>query len=316
MKRVLIALVTALPLAVGGAGAQAATPAFTGLPGVEGTGTPRVAVAGTVVSVNAAAGSFLANAYVLTPPTGGSDEGPASGLRLRTFGDFGGHARANDLAAPTTTQVTITASASTTIHIAGVQGPALVSNLVAGARFLALFPGAPTDAIQTLVANSATSIFAQLPKQLYAFVGTVTGTDTTAGTVTVDVTRSLPSSLIADGTPATFTVSSHTFILGGSSLSASGFGGLFGGSLSGVSTGDMVAGGLIGAPGLTVTQVNLMPLMFLLDLPAPGSGSNASAADRALKETVKLLHGGKVRLGKSHGKKTRRHAKSKHAGRR
>jgi hypothetical protein len=170
------------------------------------------------------------------------------------------------------------------------------------------------------VASPATSIFAQVPKQVYAFVGTVTGTSTTANTITVDVMRSLPSGLLASGTSATFTLSPHTFIIGGSSLTSTQggglFGGLFGGSLSSVSTGDMVAGGLIGDAGLTAAQVQASPLMFLLDLPAPAStttGTASSAAKSALKETLKLLHGAKVKVKKAHGKEGH---KSHHAGRR
>jgi hypothetical protein len=159
-----------------------------------------------------------------------------------------------------------------------------------------------------------------VPPQFYAFVGTVTGTDTTAGTMTVSVTRSLPSSLIAGGSSATFTVGSHTIVIGGSSLTGGGsgaglFGGLFGGSLAGVSQGDLVAGGLIGTAGMTAAQVQAAPLMFLLDLPAPTATTGTTttaAATKALKETMKVLHGAKIKVKAKHGKKSR----GKHAGRR
>jgi hypothetical protein len=247
------------------------------------------------------------------------------------LGNFGGDVAgptSSAPSAPTTTQVTITTNATTMIRVRGVEGPATVSNLAPGDRFLAIFPGPSTDTIQTLVANPATSIFAQVPKQFYAFVGTVTATDATAGTVTVNVMRSLPSGLIAAGTTATFALSTHTFIIGGSSLSTSStgdpFGGLFGGSLTDVAPGDMVAGGLIGDSGLTAVQVEASPLMFLLDLPAPpatgGTGTTTGAASQALKETLKLLHGGKVKVKvkKSNGHKAHHHTtkKTKHAGRR
>jgi hypothetical protein len=327
MKRVLIALITTLPLAVGVAAAQATPPAFPGFPGGTGTGTQQAAVAGTVVSVNAAAGTFVANAYVLTPPTFTPPSiGTGSSSGLGALGGFGAFTRAAKSSnTPTTTEVTITTNSSTTIKVGGVTGTATVGDLVPGAQFLALFPGSSSDTIQTLVASPATSIYAQVPKQFYAFVGTVTGTDPTAGTLTVDVSRSLPSSLVTGGSTATFTVSSHTFIIGGSSLSSGGlgglFGGLFGGSLSNISTGDLVAGGLIGQSGLTATQVEATPLMFLLDLPAPASttssSTTSSAESKALKETLKVLHGGKVKLGKSHKKSGKKSGKkSKHAGKR
>jgi hypothetical protein len=315
MKRVLIALLAVLPLAVGVAGAQA-----DGLPDWPGGGgaSSQVAVAGTVVSVNAGAGSFVADAYVQTPP---SMPGSGTGFPFAGFGGFGGFgddAVARDLPAPpTTTQVTITTNSSTTLHIAGASGTPSVGGLAPGDHFVALFPGAPTDTIQTLVANPASAVFAQVPRQFYAFVGTVTATSTTANTVTVDVMRSLPSSLIASGTSATFTVSPMTFIIGGASLSGHGFGGLFGGSLSAVASGDMVTGGLIAPAGLTATQVEAMPLMFMLDLPAPtgtSSSTTQSAANRALADTMRILHGGKVKLSKKH---SRRHTKShsRHAAR-
>jgi len=355
MKRVLLALLTALPLAAGVAVAQAASPGFPGgsglssgsgfpggfgFPGGAGatTTTDQAAVTGTVVSVDPSAGTFVANAYVLTPPsmgTGGSNGWPGStggstggvGGSTGGFGSFSGggaggrgglsKTHATHSEAPAVTQVTITANSSTTIRVDGSKGAASLSDLVAGSKFLALFPGSSSDTIQTLVASPATAISVQVPKQIYAFVGTVSATSTTADTVTVDVMRSMPSGLIADGSSATFTVSRQTFIIGGSSLTGGSggglFGGLFGGSLSNVSTGDMVAGGLIGNTALTATQVESSPLMFLLDLPAPTatttSATTRKASSKALTETVRVLHGGKVKLRK-HGKKSHHKSKS------
>lgn len=344
MKRALIALITALPLVLGVTSAQA--DGFPGWPGM--SGTPQVAVAGTVVSTSGT--SIVANAYVVTPPTEGDnsqgDEGGLPGFGSFGFasfpgfsfsglGSFGGSQntqfRANDTTMPTpptTTQVTIQTNTSTIIHIGGMGGddssssttPPTVSDLVAGTRFIALFPGSSTDPITTIVNNPATAIFAEIPKQFYAFVGTVTGTtagtSTTPGSVTVSVSDSMPSGLFATGSSATFTVSG-TMIIGGSGAS-SGFSlkDLFGGSLSNVSTGDMVTGGLIGPGGLTATQVESTPLMFLLDFPAPSASSSSSAAQKALKETMDLLHGGKVKLSKKHAKRSHHHSKrSKHSRR-
>jgi hypothetical protein len=344
MTRVLIALITTLPLALGVATAQASTQHFPGLSGgtggTGGTWVQQAAVAGTVVSTDPTTGTVVANAYVLTPPTTtGTGGGWGSGTGTGTFGfgsggfgglgAFGSMVRSHTPTTPTTTQVTITTNSSTTIHVGGMMGDATVGDLAAGDKFLALFPGSSSDSITTLVASPATSIFAQVPMQFYAFVGTVASTDTTADTLTADVSRSLPSSLITVGSDATFTVGAHTFIIGGSSLSTSSggglgglFGGLFGGTLGDVSQGDMVAGGLIGQAGMTAAQVEASPLMFLLDLPAPssttGTGTTTGAAKAALKETLKLLHGAKVKLVKSHRKSHgKSHGKSsKHHGRR
>ena len=362
MKRVLIALVTALPLAVGVASAQAAPTGFPGFPGFGAGMTQQEAVVGTVVSVDPSAGTFVANATMLTPPsfgsgfpgfpfpgfggTGGTGGTGGSGSGFPGFPGFPGFGSGTPTApttptTPTTTQVTITTNASTTIFVApgfgsmggmgGMGGMSkgmtsmsgTVSNLVPGAKFLAFFPGSSSDTIQTLVANPATAILAQVPEQFYAFVGTVTSTDTTAGTVTVNAMRTLPSGLVANGSSATFTVGSHTFIIGGSSLTGSGhglFGGLFGGSLSGVSQGDIVAGGLIGPAGMTATQIEAAPLMFLLDLPAPAAGTGTttttSAERKALNEVKKLLHGGKVKLERHrHARKAHGRSHASRAGR-
>jgi len=371
MKRVLAALLTAIPLAVGVASAQAAPTGFPGFPGgpTTGTGTTEEAVVGTVVSNDPTDGTFVANAYLLTPPsigTGGSTGGTGfPGFSFPGFGTggkggtggtigtggaggFGAFIKtsAKDSVTPTATEVTIYTDSSTSIHVigggtgtgmigsagagagAGKVTTGTVSELVKGAKFIALFPGSSSDTLQTLVTstNPATAVDAQVPEQFYAFVGTVsaTSTSTTPETVTVDVTRSLPSSLITGGTSSTFTVGPHTFIVGGSSLSSGGglgglFGGLFGGSLSNVSTGDLVAGGLIGDAGLTLDQVEASPLMFLLDLPAPASTgtSTSSASSTALKETMKVLHGGKLKLTskkshkRSHGKSKKSHTRGK-----
>ncbi|HWF72431.1 MAG TPA: hypothetical protein VG186_03750 [Solirubrobacteraceae bacterium] len=326
MKRVLIALITALPLVVGVAGAQADG----------GSGGPwssgEVAVAGTVVAPDSANGTFTANAYVVAPPTPGSDDGGdgtgGSGPSGPVFGGDAVHHLTTSPAAPSTpatTPVTISTSASTMIRVSGVDGPATVADLATGDRFIALFPGAPTDPITTIVGNPATSVFAQVPKQFYAFVGTAGTPDTTNSTVPVTVMRSLPASLIAANTSATFQLGPHTLVIGGTSLSTSSisdpFGSLFGGSISDIQPGDLLAGGLIGPGGMTAAQVQSTPLMFVLDLPAPattpttGSGTTTSAANQALKETLKLLSGGKVTLKKKTTHKKSHHAtkKSKHA---
>jgi hypothetical protein len=219
MRRVLIALITTLPLAVGVAAAQAAPPSFPGFPGLPGgtgtgTGTQQATVVGTVVSVDAGAGTFVAKAYALTPPsigtgsstgtgwgsgTGTSGSGTSgsgtsgSGTPGSGLGGLGGigftrTVKSSDM--PTATEVTITTNSSTTIKISGVTGTPTVGDLVPGARFFATFPGSSSDTIQTLVASPATAIYSQVPKQIYGFVGTVTGTNPTAGTLTTSPGRS------------------------------------------------------------------------------------------------------------------------------
>lgn len=334
MKRVLIALIMTLPLAVGATAAQASMGPWPGSIGGTATGTPQAMVAGTVVAVTGT-DSFTANAFVLTPPSlgmgiGGTSSGTGSSIFSFSFGGlpFFSTRHTSSTGMPTPTEVTITTDSSTTIHVGGVTGTATVGDLAPGAQFFALFPGSSSDSIDTLVGSAPTALFAQLPMQFYTFVGMVTATPGT-DSLSVDVTRSLPSSLITAGTTTTFTTSAHTLVIGGSSLTSSSsssglgglFGGLFGGSLDSVSAGDIVAGGLIGPAGLTAAQVEASPLMFLLDLPAPASTTSSStttsAEKQALKEADKILHGGKVKLSKQHHKTSHhRGKKSRHAGRR
>jgi hypothetical protein len=260
---------------------------------------------------------------VLAPPSflGGSSN-PFSSLvtgllgqfgSLGSIGSFGSFGLAGDravthdfnLPSPTTTPVVITPGATTLVLVNG-QPHGAVS---AGDKFLALYSGSPTDSIQALTAGTPLAIFDHTPpkpKQLYAFVGTVTGVDTTAGTVTVKVSNSLPSTLVPAGSPAVpFTVGSDTLVLGGSNA-----GGLFGGSLGNVSPGDIVAGGLVAPEGDTLAQVEALPLKILLDIPVPTTSTGtttmtarAKARAKALKEALSLLEGKKVARGKSHSHK-------------
>jgi hypothetical protein len=248
--------------------------------------TPKAAVGGTIVSVDTSSGTFIANAAVMSENSGGADAGDST-------------------RSPTLTQVTIATDANTEFKLDGQS--ASLSDLAAGQRFYALFNGSPTDTLQTLVSNpalevSAHAVRARHHRQLYAFVGSVTGVDTTAGTVTVDVQRSLPSGLVPAGSPPqTFTVGAGTLILGGSNTS------LFGGTLGGVSVGDIVAGGLLAAPGQTLTQIESTPLAVLLDLPAgtlPSSHASSARA-KAFNRTLSLLG-----VTSSTGHQTTTHKKS------
>lgn len=247
--------------------------------------TPKAAVGGTIVSVDASTGTFVADAAVMSEDNGGADAGDSRGT-------------------PTLTQVTISTDSNTEFKLDGQS--ASFSDLAAGQRFYALFDGSPTDTLQTLVSSpvlevSAHPVRARHHRQLYAFVGSVTGVDTSAGTVTVNVQRSLPSDLVPAGSPPqTFTVGASTLILGGSSS-------LFGGTLGGVSVGDIVAGGLLAAPGQTLVQIESTPLAVLLDLPAGTlpSGHASSARARVFNRTLALLGG-----SSSAGHKTTTHRKS------
>ena len=282
-------------------------------------GGSHVVVAGTIVSVDPASNSFVADAYIAGEPRGGGPQGggdsqgggdpqgggdsqgggdPSGGGN--SYGDGGGngsggggggdysHHRGggNPTAAapadttPTTTRVTITTDPSNTrFRVNGKS--ATVSDLAAGQKFLSLFNGDSSEVITTLVQNNpAVAVMANTPpkpKQLYAFVGTVTAVDTANGTVTVNVTNSLPAGLVpAASNPATFTVGGDTMILGGASTS-----GLSWGSLSNVSVGDVVAGGEIGPSGQTLAQVEATQLRLLLDFPVSSATHAIKVKTRA-----------------------------------
>lgn len=318
MKRMLVGLLAALPLIVGVTAAQADGFGFGGGDQSSSTqGTEDVLVAGTVVSVNAQAGTFVANAFIVPADNQGgqgedNDNDDQSG-GSDSSGQSSHHGDNLDTPAttPPTTQVTITTDSNTEIEVKGQHGT--VANLTPGDTFVAKFKAMPTDPIATVVSTPALSIKTEAPEtpeqnshgSLYAFVGSVTAVDPTAGTVTVNVTRSLPSSLVpASSGPVSFTVGPDTLILGGSS-------GLVGGSLSGVSVGDIVAGGLFAPGGETLAQVGMLPLRVLLDLPASSTSTStpaqtAKAKTKALRRAVALLD------GKAKGKAKGKHKAKKH----
>ena len=230
---------------------------------------------------------------------------------------------ARAVAPPATTQVTIGVDANTKIRVNGRL--ATLADLRPNATFRAVFSGQPTDPIATLVANPAVSIEAKNPprhRQLFAFVGTVTDVSSSAGTVTVNVSQSLPNSLVPSGSgPLAFAVDRRTLVLGGNAA-----GGLNGGSLSGVQVGDVVAGGTVGWSDMTLTEVQALPLRLLIDFPVAsttgGAGPNPSAQTKALRRALSLL-GVKTaarttrprpRPRRRHGEATRRHTRASTVG--
>jgi hypothetical protein len=215
-----------------------------------------VAIEGTIVSVDAGSNSFAAQAYA--PSVNGDRE--SHDARREGYDPSGD-------SSPRTIPVTITTNSGTEFRVGGEM--ATISSLAPGARFRALFDGVAGSDIATLVANKpALNVDADVPAQLYAFVGTVTAVTTadsgSGGTVSVDVTNSIPPEIASSASkPVTFTVAADTLVLGGS-----GAGGLSVDSLMGVSVGDVVAGGLIVAAGDTLSEVEGAPLRLLLDFPA------------------------------------------------
>ncbi|MGH2860487.1 MAG: hypothetical protein ACRDLT_03160 [Solirubrobacteraceae bacterium] len=104
---------------------------------------------------------------------------------------------------------------------------------------------------------------------LYASVGTVTGTDTGAGTITVNVTRPVPNGLLSGAD--TFDVGSQTIGLGNSSDT------LFG-SLGNATPGDLIADRLIAPSAESASTPESTPLRVLVDSPQTCSSSTSSAS--------------------------------------
>jgi hypothetical protein len=301
MKRILILMIAALPLAIGPAVASAHGDRAKngGLP------TPIASIAGTVVSANAADGTFVADASVRIPgfSTGRGDHGSgARSSRLHRDSNFSRRSDHGSMRTPTaTTEVTITTDAQTELKINHQDGT--VGDLVAGDRFEATFSGSPADSIQTLVSNPAARVSARTPREahrFYAFAGMVTAVDTTAGTVTVDVSRSRPDDLVPSGSaPVSFTVGPDTLIMAGTGPS-----GPAGASLADVSVGDTVAGGVIGDGRLTLSQVESTPLKVLFDRHMAAATANPQAGHdetRAMQHALSLL--GDRSAAESHGHK-------------
>lgn len=291
MRRILITLLAAFPLTLGAATATARPHSRADRGSRFGP-----TLSGSVVSTDATDGSFVAN--VVVPSSQGGGSGSGGGLPTLT---------AN---ADTTTEVTITTNRRTHIRVNGRSGG--VATMTAGDLFVAQFPGGPRSSLSALVSQPAATVVDRTPRQLFAFVGNVTGVDPVGGTVTVAVSRSLPNDLVPVGSPPMpFTVSPATLVLGGSST-----GGVFGGSLANVSNGDLVAGGLIGRAGETLDQVETTPLRILLDLPAPagsvGGVFPSSAKSSALNRALRLLGAKRMHHSQSHHRRTHRrlHRKS------
>ncbi len=308
MRRALISLLAALPLACAPATALAAN-------GRTAPGGPCVAVSGTVVSVDTARKEFVANAYVLPV---------SAGNHCPVVIPIGPILTASDSpTTPATAHVTVRTDTNTKFVVNNRAGG--LSDLKPNSHFDGVFPGVPIDDINAVVSRSAVSIVAKTPprhRQLFAWVGTVTGVGTSARTVTVSVERSLPASLVPAGSdPVTFTVDRRTMILGGNGSQR-----LFGGTLSGVQVGDIVAGAAVGWSNMTLTQVQAVPLRVLMDLPAPAVGPLLTARDKQLRRALALVgagsahHKAKAKSHKSshrvsHVKKSHRvsHVKKSHA---
>lgn len=311
MRRAVVGLVTAVALMVGAGVAQAHGGHWGWGPG-RGPGQPAapvVAVAGTITAVNSTAGSFTANAFIPAGEGFGHHRSAGGGFSQGGSGDFHrDFAGPGTTSTPTTTPVTITTNGSTRFRVNG--RTATAADLAAGQRFVALLPGTPGESLQTLTASPALSVFAHTPptpRQLYAFVGTVTAVNAAAGTVTVNVTNSVPSGLVPAGSgPATFTVSASTLVLGGPNA-----GGLFGGSLSNVAVGDVVAGGEVGTAGETLSQVEASPLQVLVDFPASSAPSTTAATRRATRQDA--LNRAMSLFGtRTHAAKKSKHHKTTH----
>jgi hypothetical protein len=278
-----VALICAIPVAI--AGAHGSRP-----------DSSVVAVKGVVTTAPASGSdTFTATAFVAAPGhfragdgdgdhrhhghpwgagkrgSGGSSKGSSSKSYSYTYS---GKVRRPHTTSDGTAGTVITTDSSTAIKIDGRQTS--VGDLAVGDYFTAVYKGTPDESLSTITSTTALEVRAWAPSQgnaLYAFVGTVSSVDTTAGTVSVNVMDSIPNGLFS-GTD-TFDVGSQPIVLGNSGST------LFG-TLSNVSTGDVVAGGVIAPSGESASTVQSTPLGVLVDFPQSSSSSSASAnADKA-----------------------------------
>lgn len=283
--------------------------------------TPEVEVKGVVTTAPVSGSdTFVATAYVEMPRrfhprpdqgfSGQGDNGQGGNRRGDQYsygggigGDYGfmtptafgrgGHLRAHgqsgsDYTEQGTPNTTITTDSNTKITIDGQT--ASVSQLAVGDRFEAVFDGTPSEPLATITATPALSLRAWAPpaqNALYAFVGTVSSTDTTAGSITVNVTASVPQGLFSGAD--TFTVGPQTLVLGNTS-----------GSLSGVSQNDVVAGWVTAPSGESASTVESTPLQGLVDFPTSSSSASATSASirRAEHRAMRLVHREKGKLAR------------------
>lgn len=273
---------------------------------------PLVVVRGVVTSAPApGSDSFTATAYVAAPghlfPLRGDGHSRRGGIRARDAGrgDAGGDQpgagdRPPGFAAPAggTPNTVITTDAGTSVTIDGQA--ATLGSLAVGDVFSATYAGTPSQALSSLTTAPAISLAAWAPaggRVLYAFVGTVAST--AGGTITVNVTSSIPTGLFAGAD--NFTVGPQTIVLGNSGSS------LFG-SFANIGRGDVVAGGLIGPAGETASAAESAPLQVLVDFPSASSGTTASLR-RTERRAIRLLRRERARLSRHHKKQHRNHGK-------
>jgi hypothetical protein len=228
---------------------------------------------------------------------GGSSKG--SGFSYTYSGKVRGHASSarvrGSRCLPGSTHVShgtagtvITTDGSTAIKIDG--RPSSAGSLAVGDYFTAVYAGTPDESLSTITSAPALAVSVFAPVQadsLYAFVGTVSSTDTTTGTVTVNVTGSTPNGLFS-GTD-TFDVGSQTIVLGNS-------GGTLFGSLTNVAAGDVVAGGLIAPSGESASTVESTALGVLVDFPQSSSSSSSSTSAQAEKASIRRAERRAVKL--------------------
>ena len=212
---------------------------------------------------------------------------------------------------PTPAAVTILTDPGTTYWVNHAAGK--FDELGSTQHFVAVVPGTPDEWPTLLTTNDALKVFAwgTVPpppvvvavNTPYAFVGTVTGTTaattTTPGTVSVTLTYTDPTSLLTGATGSqTFLLASSTNVFRTSPT------GLGSSTLGAVSVGDTVAGGAIGAAGLSLSGFESTPLAVLIDIPP--SSSAATTSQSALARVEKLLASKKSEKSRSHSKRERR----------
>lgn len=317
MRRALIGVLAALPFALGAGIAQADG---SGDWGGAGNGTSSgqvVAVAGTVVSVNPSAGSFVANAFVPTgegngfgdaagsgsADTGGSDsnDGDANDENSNGNGNSDGNGNSNgngngsgngnfsgDWTSPSSGAAT-TPGTTTTPAMTQVTIPTnSATTFRIDGQDAAISDLAPGDRFVALFngapGDSLQTLVSSPALEVFAHSAPAirqlfafVGTVSAVNTAANTVAVQVANTIPSGLVPAGSNPATFTVSADTMFLGGSAATGLVGGSLTDVKAGDVVAGALIGSAGDTLTTVESSPLQVLVDFPATSTSTATSS---------------------------------------
>jgi hypothetical protein len=317
-----LVLLALLPLGIGVASAQAFGGGFGGEDGQGswggwggGSGGAPALIRGTVVSVDSAANTITANVDMHGQE---GEDGPwmddmgemmggpgALGAAFGPTNPFFGAPSDRDVSTTTTPPAPVTIKVGPTTMLALDGASATLSQFAQGDEFLALLDTSNATSVTDALNNPALAVVGRTRPKFFGFVGSVQSVDTTANTVTVTINGS-SSSVLAPGSTETFAVGDHTMILSSSP-------GRGPSALTGVSKGDMVAGGLWAPGNSTAAQLSTIPLMVLIDVPGAGSSASTGSAVHAFQMAERAMGVRMTTPSIHHHGRSHHHGRNAHA---